>query len=810
MAAIQDFLNLLHGVKPNGDGFVARCPAHDDRQQSLSVSEGDDGRILVKCFAGCETVHIVEAVGLKMKDLFAKESQGFQPDTPSPRSVSPTQPAPTITSLAADKGLPVDFLSQFCEEVPFGVKIIYRLSNGALAPRQRLRIAHSAKDGSRWTKGDGSPIIYGSWRNKEMAEASESVLFVEGESDAWTAWYYNIAALGVPGADMAGKLQKQHVKPYEKVYLWKEPDKGGDTFIEGMTVKLAEFQYEGEVFIIQGPPGENGHPIKDLNQLHKNTIHSPGLFKEIWQAILSAAVPVDLSKVDVKTKKSAAASSSFDIFNPSSLFNNLTDMGNADRLVDLFGDDILFCYLWKQWLVWNGTRWKKDDTGEIDRKAEDTVRSIYAEAANEPDKELRFELLSHARKSEAANKIKAMLDRAKNRRPATPEQFDNDTWLFNVQNGTVTLKSGKLKPHNRGDLITKISPAPYDPNAEAPVWHAFLRRVTNNNQDLIAFLQRAAGYALTGDTSEHCLFFLHGDGRNGKSVFVEALEYIMGDYGSVARPELLMAKNQGDTIPNEIAALAGVRYVSTTETESGKRMAESMLKQWTGGDTVSARFLHAEFFKFKPQFKIFLASNHKPIIRGQDTAIWERIYLIPFTAYIPPAERDKKLGEKLQKEAEGILKWAIEGCLAWQRDGLSPPDIVKAATEEYKSEMDVLSDFLADRCIIQSNAIVSNSKIWGAYMDWCKDNGEKYPVSRRDFKMNLERRKIFQKKSGIRFWQGIGLLSETEGQQDSFNKTVIEREDNRGHNAYEYSDSEECKTTREREPGEDEEDFKLF
>lgn len=814
LAAIQDFLSLLNGVRPNGDGFVARCPAHDDRQQSLSVSEGDDGRILVKCFAGCETVHIVEAVGLKMKDLFAKEPQGFQDDTASSHSA---QPAPTITSLAANKGLPADFLSQFLEPMPFGVKILYKLSNGKLAPRQRLRIAHSAKDGSKWTKGEGSIIIYGSWRNKEMAEKSNAVLFVEGESDAWTAWYHDIAALGVPGADMAGKLQKQHIKPYKTVYLWKEPDRGGETFIEGMSTQLAELQYEGEVFIIQGPPGEDGRPVKDLNQLHKNTLlpgyplsSSSALFKEIWQAILSAAVPVDLAKVNVKAKKSAASSPSFDPLDPSFLFKNLTDMGNADRLVSLFGQDILFCYLWKQWLIWNGAQWKKDDTGEIDRKAEATVRSIYVEAANEPDKELRFELLKHAKKSEASYQIKAMLERAKNRRPATPEQFDNNTWLFNVQNGTINLKTGELKPHTRDDLITKISPAPYDPDADAPVWNAFLRRVTKDNQGLVAFLQRAAGYALTGDTSEHCLFFLHGDGRNGKSVFVEALEYIVGDYGSVARPELLMAKKQGDTIPNEIAALSGVRYVSTTETEGGKRMAESMLKQWTGGDTVSARFLHAEFFNFKPQFKIFLASNHKPIIRGQDTAIWERIYLIPFTAYIPPAERDKKLGEKLQKEAAGILKWAVEGCLAWQRDGLNPPDIVKAATEEYKSEMDVLSDFIADRCIIQSNAIVSNSKLWSAYIDWCKDNGEKYTISRRDFKISLERRKIFQKKSGIRFWQGIGLLSEVEGQQYSFNKTANEYGSESGDNVNEYRDSVERNITCEREPGEDEEEFTLF
>ena len=333
------------------------------------------------------------------------------------------------------------------------------------------------------------------------------------------------------------------------------------------------------------------------------------------------------------------------------------------------------------------------------------------------------------------------------------------------------MRTGELRPHSKNDLITKISPAKYilnegeepgsgqfDLSKAAPRWDKFLRRVTNDDPELMSFLQRAAGYALTGDTSEHCLFFLHGDGRNGKSVFLNTLEYVLGDYGSVARPDVLMAKKYGEAIPNEIAALVGVRFVSTTETGSGKRFAEAMLKQYTGGDTISARFLHAEFFTFKPQFKIFLASNHKPIIRGQDVAIWERIYLIPFTAYIPPEERDKKLGEKLRSEADGILRWAVEGCFMWQRDGLNPPDIVRAATEVYRQEMDVLGEFIEDRCIIQEGVRVSNVDLWNAYMDWCEENKERYPLSRRDFKKELERRGLEQKRKHTRYWLGIGLL----------------------------------------------------
>jgi putative DNA primase/helicase len=799
MSDIIDFLNLLKNVKSNGqNGWTALCPAHDDTENSLAVSSGGDGRILINCFAGCSASDIVAAVGWKVSDLFVSSDRRFAVSGSGPQGPGPAR-AITIADLAADKGIPLDFLSFYCEQLPFGVKIVYKNLDGKPAARQRLRIALAAKDGSRWTRGTGSPLIYGVWRVSRMSQESDALLLVEGESDAWTAWLHKIAALGVPGADMAGKILKSYVDPFAKIYIWQEPDDGGKTFVDGVSQRLAGLGYGGEVFIIQGSP------IKDINELHKQILQQTSgsleqtkiIFKERWQQIVSAARPVDLSKIIPKIKPlvpgvyfpgpGAAAPDPNYLSNLDSAslevatYRNLTDMGNADRLISLHGDEILFCYPWNTWLVWNGKRWQRDETGEIDRKAEATVRSIYAEAANEPDRERRFEIVKHAKQSESAAKIKAMIDRAKNRRPAVPDQFDRDLYLFNCQNGTIDLRTGELRPHNKNDLITKISPAKYilnegeepgsgqfDLSEVAPLWDKFLRRVTNDDPELMSFLQRAAGYALTGDTSEHCLFFLHGDGRNGKSVFLNTLEYVLGDYGSVARPDVLMAKKYGDGIPNEIAALVGVRFVSTTETGSGKRFAEAMLKQYTGGDTISARFLHAEFFTFKPQFKIFLASNHKPVIRGQDVAIWERIYLIPFTAYIPPEERDKRLGEKLRSEADGILRWAVEGCLMWQRDGLNPPDIVKAATEQYQIEMDALGDFITDCCILRHDATVTATALWNAYMDWCKENGEKYALSRREFKLNLERKNLRQKRTNVRFWLGIGLLSETHQTQTTF------------------------------------------
>lgn len=853
---IHDFLLLLKNVKQNGaNSWTALCPAHKDTENSIAVSEGDDGRILVNCFAGCKTDEVLASLGLKMDDLFVKtdkiaggrDSLKNAPISASPPTSSITAPAITITDLARDKALPLKFLEFYCEQIPFGVKITYKTMDGKPASRQRLRIALTAKDGSRWTRGQGSPILYGVWRVGRMAKEEHkgierkrigaggeslelddkiSLLLVEGESDAWTAWHHKIAALGVPGADMAGKILKSYVEPFERIYIWQEPDDAGKVFVRGVTERLAELCYEGECAVVCGPvTGDinNSRQIKDLNDLHKK-FTNPDLFKAEYQKILTVAQPVDLSKIVIASRETAAtlsstALSSFpdiatappsEFFNPALTFRNLTDMGNADRLTALFGEELLYCYPWNAWLIWDGKRWKRDESGEIDRRAEATVRSIYAEAAHETDRERRFELAKHAKQSEAASKIRAMLDRAKNRVPVMPDQLDADPMLFNVQNGIIDLRTGKLRDHDRKSMMTKISPAKYvgrergalesggldgygfDLKTTAPTWHKFLERVTDSDQSLMSFLQRAAGYALTGDTSEHCLFFLHGDGRNGKSVFLNVLEHVLGDYGAAARPDVLMAKRYGEGIPNEIAALAGVRYVSTTETGSGKRFAEAMLKQYTGGDTISARFLHAEFFTFTPQFKIFLASNNKPIIRGQDTAIWERIYLIPFTVYISPEERDKQLTQKLKKEADGILAWAVEGCLMWQygdelwcesggRDGvgpgLNPPAAVRAATEEYRAEMDVLGDFIEDRCVLQLEARTKNADLWRAYMDWCSDNKERYPLTRRDFRAALERRGLEQKRKRSRYYLGIGLVEDGCGLQASLEGNYDDDED---------------------------------
>lgn len=401
---------------------------------------------------------------------------------------------------------------------------------------------------------------------------------------------------------------------------------------------------------------------------------------------------------------------------------NLTEMGNAERFIAQHGENVRYCYPWGKWFVWNDSRWALDDSGQVHRLGKETVKSLYVEAGKAETEEERKALASHARRSESAASIKAMLELARSDVPVSSEDLDAHPYLLNAPNGTVDLRTGEIREHRREDLLTKITGADYRPDTSAPVWESFLERVLPS-VDLREFVQRSAGYSATGDTSEQCLFINHGGGANGKSTFQEAVADALGDYATRTPTDMLMAR-RFNGVPNDVARLKGARFVTASETDEGRRLDEARIKDLTGQDTITARFMKGEWFDFAPTHKLHLSTNHKPEVRGTDHAIWRRIRLIPWSVTVPPAEQDKKLPEKLRRELAGVLAWTVAGCLQWHREGLQTPEEVRKATGAYRAEMDVLAAFLREECATVEGESTNATELFKRFEEWCKETGE--------------------------------------------------------------------------------------
>lgn len=441
-----------------------------------------------------------------------------------------------------------------------------------------------------------------------------------------------------------------------------------------------------------------------------------------------------------------------------------TDLGNGERFAAQHRGKVLYCHPWEKWFIWDGKRWKLDGAATATKLAKQTVRSIYGEAEACEDDEQREQIAKWASKSEAKAKIDAMIALARSEPgiPVEPEDLDSDGWLLNCQNGTLNLKNGAFLPANPDHKITKIVNSTCSSDAACPTWLNFLEKIMDGNQELIEYLRRAIGYSLTGDDSEQCMFLLYGTGSNGKSTFLDTIKYLLGDYARQAEfSTFLMRKN--DTVRNDIADLRGSRFVVAIETENGQRLAESIVKQMTGGDTLKARFLFKEYFEFQPTFKIWLAANHKPVIRGTDNAIWRRIRLVPFAVTIADEEKDKLLKEKLKAEMPGILLWAVQGCLEWKENGgLGGCEAVETATAQYRCDMDAVSDFIDECCLVDDQCRVPKSDLYATYEAWCSKNGEE-KLSKRTFGTVMSERGFKDSKvMSKRFWTGLAVRSDAE------------------------------------------------
>lgn len=739
---VDEIVAHFPGAKRTPNGWQSKCPAHEDKVASLSIHQEEDGKVLLHCHAGCEPDVVLRAAGLKISDLFPDSGKAARHGMS--RGNRKRKSVPSESMIVAEY--------DYRDEVGNVVYQAVRLDPKDFRFRRRVVTPTSA--GWAWNMEGVRKAIY---RLPEIAaaiSASKPVFVVEGEKDVHTLERLGLAATCNPGG--AGKWIKAFAPSFREADVIILPDNDPPGRDHAETVAKTLKGHAKRIRVVRLP---NLPPKGDVT----DWVESGGTSDELVKLVEAATDWEPAPEVDVTLGIDGEP---------------LNDLGNARRLVKKSGDSIRFCYDAGRWYNWDRKRWSRDETGEIVRKAKEVVDSMYAQAlaakkkaeAEADDEALEAAKIfeRHAITSGNHRRIMAMISQAESE-PGVPilaNELDRNKWLFNCTNGTIDLVTGQLRQHNRADLMSKISPIAYAPDAKCPTWERFLREVFQGDEELIRFVHAASGYTLTGDTREQVFFILHGCGSNGKSTFIMALRDIFGDYETKTSTDTLIEKNSNNT--NDIAALRGSRFVNAIETSAGKRLAEALVKELTGQDAVSARFLYQEFFTFVPVFKLWLACNHVPVIQGQDHGIWRRVRLVPFGVQFRESEepvgpyKDKSLSEKLRAEYEGILAWLVRGCLDWQEVGLPMAKAVRAATGKLQQDMDVLGGFLAECCAFEKSAEVSAKMLYSAYCQWAEGNREK-PLSQRWFGLRLSERgtcERIHRRTGW-FWIGICLADQS-------------------------------------------------
>lgn len=444
---------------------------------------------------------------------------------------------------------------------------------------------------------------------------------------------------------------------------------------------------------------------------------------------------------------------------------NRSDEGNAECLEQIAGIDLRYCHTRQKWLAWDGSRWAIDEVGAARRAMVSTVRARFMAAVGIPDTTQRAKFTAWCIGAENNGKVESALKAAISRPSfaTTIDLWDADPMLAAAKGATIDLRAVVHRAVDRADYLTMRLGAQYDPEATCPRWLQFLDEVFVGNVELIAFVQRAVGYCLTGNVREQKIFLLHGGGANGKSTFLKVLMDLMGTYADNASFETFDA-NRRNEASNDLAKLRGKRFVTVIETEEGKRLAEAKVKSVTGSDMITCRFLYAEYFSYYPTYKIWLAMNHLPAIRGTDNGIWRRILLIPFNQSFVGRE-DKQLDEALSAELDGVLQWALEGLRQWHKRGLDAPEIVTAAVSSYRADSDQIGRWMDERCLLAPNIFLPSGKGYDDYKTWCLASGEE-PVSQNKWGRRMNDKGLEQSpNTANRGWFNIGLKMPKEDKE---------------------------------------------
>ncbi len=454
-----------------------------------------------------------------------------------------------------------------------------------------------------------------------------------------------------------------------------------------------------------------------------------------------------------------------------------TDLGNAEHFAHIYKNKVIFDYR-EGWFVWDGSLWKRDENGQIQRFAQ-TIPRIKLKAANEMSAENEAQIgirkghVTWALQSENVNRLGAMIKLAGSQASLVADKdWDSDPWLLGTPNGTIDLRTGLHRPAKPSDRITKSVGVAFDSAALCPLWDKVMASFWPNDPAMSDFVQRGIGYSLTGSIKEQAFFCLHGQGNNGKSVLVSTIRHLMGDYG-YTMPFSTLDFGTRSSISNDVAALAGRRFVMSSEAQEDARLNEGRIKGLTGDSTITARFLNKEYFTFQPVGKFWLAFNHRPRIVDSSHGMWRRIRLIEFSRIFTESEVIKDLEAMLVDELPGILNWAIEGCLKWQREGLEVTSAIKASTAEYRVESNGMFEFIEQVCDVGAQFAIPKQALYNAYVEWTGTVKERFPYSKHGFGSRMAAQGFqedMKKIDGrpVRRWVGIGL----SGPFDSYGETV--------------------------------------
>lgn len=794
---VDEILSAFAGVEDHADGYLALCSAHRDSNPSLRIWIGEDGRVRLHCRAGCTADAVVKAAKLSFADLFDVSLAGARlvpAAKPGMADADALTELRTYVSAAANAYAANASVSEYAER-RFGVtesdaerfqlgadagELSSEFKGAAYRRFPRLvvpllgfdGVAHGAQ--GRDVSG-GCPMRWVSLSNPQGARwGAYGVLrggggypvtvITEGPGDGLTAASAGYDVVFIRGASLAAnpEIMKEIADGLRgnMVIAAGDADSAGARFNAAVGSGLQPFGIDVRSL-------EIGGGASDISAWREADDQG---FASAFHAAVRGASPIDSLEPGILAERSETAvipsGRAADILSELSSEYESSDVLNAYALQRFSGNAIRHCGE-LGFFGWTGTHWEAGE--EPIRAAAHMLGSALKKAADaEHDKEIRARLRSASRGCTVSRSIDSLLRelRACSGVVTRFEQFDAAPHLLNFRNGTVDLRSGELRPHDPDDLITTCIDLDYKPDAVCPRWLSFLDEIFPGEPDLPGFVQRLTGYGITGSTSEQCFAVLWGNGSNGKSIFTETLRGIFGPVSKTTGFSTFEEKPSGG-IPNDIAALRNTRIVIATEGEAGKPMSESTLKRCTGCEQMQARFMRKEFFEFTPKFLIMLATNHKPKFRGADDGLWRRVKMIPFTRFFAPAERDHSLSAKLLREAEGIVAWAVAGAVEWFARGLQEPDVIRAATLEYRESSDALAGFFGGEFdILQrvEGARTNGADIYHAYIAWCEEEGFQRRWERPTLYAALEERKVAKKRGakGMVF-TGVSLPAAPNG-----------------------------------------------